>query len=700
MKRQAIAEKVFVVGLDAMDPRLTRKYVDMGIMPNVQKLIEKGSARHDLVLLGAMPTVTPPQWTTLATGAYPQTHDCTAFFRQGDDIDKITLNFDSRNCKAEQLWNVTAEAGFKTLVWHWPGSAWPPSSDSPNLIVVDGTSPGSVNMSSAQFESEFLAIASPKTDHVVFRTGASSTSEVPCVVTGLGDDDEPAVKNATAGGLASLTSGSSHAPSWSSYILDPLKDGQGDYINIPINASLSPLTDVDDKWAQAPKDAKEFVMLLSSGLIRRPCLVLKNDQGKYDTVAIYKNKKSTEPIAVLKVGEYVRDVVDEGIKHDQSILCNRDMRMLQCAEDGSYVKIWVSAPMDINMDKMWHPKSLHKEIVNNIGFPPPTSTLGGGSKEFITDCMHACWEHTLDWQADALNYMIEKNGVEVIFSHFHAPDLQKHMFIREMVDARPEQGTTPEDYQKFMMDVYTQIDRYIGRFLHLLDKDWTLIVTSDHAQVCPTYGLRGFGDTGCNISIMEELGFTTMLRDQNGELILNKAGKPQIDWTKTIAVANREMMIYLNIKGRNKHTLPDGTVIDGLVDPADQFKVEEEIMTALYGYKDKVTGQRIIAFALRRQDAVLVGLGGNTEQCGDITYCMAQGYEHDHDDSMPTSHGECDTYAGPVFIAAGKGIKEGFETERCIRQVDVAPTIAMLLGTRFPAQCEGAPVYQIFSEQV
>lgn len=37
----------------------------------------------------------------------------------------------STSCKAEQLWNVTAEAGKKTLVWHWPGASWPPSSDSP-----------------------------------------------------------------------------------------------------------------------------------------------------------------------------------------------------------------------------------------------------------------------------------------------------------------------------------------------------------------------------------------------------------------------------------------------------------------------------------------------------------------------------------------------------------------------------------------
>lgn len=172
MKRNALAQKVFIVGLDAMDPKLTRKYVDMGLMPNVKKVIERGSARHDLMMLGAMPTVTPPQWTTLATGAYPMTHNCTAFFRQGGDLDRVMLNFNSQDCKAEQLWNVTAEAGLKTLVWHWPGSAWPPSSDSPNLHVVDGTSPGSVNMSTAQFDSEFLVIASPNNVRTVFRTQA------------------------------------------------------------------------------------------------------------------------------------------------------------------------------------------------------------------------------------------------------------------------------------------------------------------------------------------------------------------------------------------------------------------------------------------------------------------------------------------------------------------------------------------------
>lgn len=66
---EALTKKLMVLGMDAMDPMLTKKYVEKGIMPNTKKFIEMGSAREDLVLLGGQPTVTPPMWTTMATGA-------------------------------------------------------------------------------------------------------------------------------------------------------------------------------------------------------------------------------------------------------------------------------------------------------------------------------------------------------------------------------------------------------------------------------------------------------------------------------------------------------------------------------------------------------------------------------------------------------------------------------------------------------
>ena len=181
--RNAAANKVLLLGVDGLDPRLTRKYVDEGKMPNVKKLIERGACREDLVLLGGHPTVTPPMWTTLATGAYAVTHGITAFMRQSrTELDASEYNLDSRNCKAEPLWNVFAEAGKKTLIWHWPGSSWPPTSDSPNLLVVDGTAPGSVAMGNCQRESEFIAVADVKFSEVTLLPRAASSATAPCVI--------------------------------------------------------------------------------------------------------------------------------------------------------------------------------------------------------------------------------------------------------------------------------------------------------------------------------------------------------------------------------------------------------------------------------------------------------------------------------------------------------------------------------------
>lgn len=92
-------------------------------------------------------------------------------------------------------------------------------------------------------------------------------------------------------------------------------------------------------------------------------------------------------------------------------------------------------------------------------------------------------------------------------------------------------------------------------------------------------------------------------------------------------------------------------------------------------------------------------LGVNGPECGDIFFSIEEGFNRLHGDSLSTSEGYFNTSVSPLFIAAGSGVKAGFTTPRTIRQVDVTPTIAGLLGTRFPAQCEGAPVYQIFDEE-
>ena len=674
MERKALADKIMMIGIDGMDPRLTRKYVDEGKMPNVAKLIEKGACRQDLAMVGAMPTVTPPMWTTLATGAYPGTHGITCFFRATKEPDKIAYNFDSRLCKAEQLWNVFAEAGRKTLVWHWPGSAWPPSRDSPNLYVVDGTSPGSVGMSAGTVEQEFMVGANINNKVTTFIEKAAAPGVQPCVVNDL---DLEQFEKSDSLTMAESTSGNDI----SCYVLDR-KDGQGGSPDNLMDLQVSTIEPAHG-WENASEDAKEFVILLGRGMIRRPSLILKNEDGIYDRIAIYKNKKEAEPIVVIRKGEFVRQIIDDGIKGEEKIICNRNMRLLRLEEDGSSLKLWVSSAMDTNLDAVWHPKSLYKTVTENIGYPTPTTMNGLQDSELIQEVMLENWYSSLDWQADSLNYLIENEDFEIIFSHFHAIDLQSHMIVRYMSD-KGYNKLPPETFQKFMEDIYIQADTYVGKFIHLLDEGWTLTLMSDHAQVCPKHDFPLIGDiVGVNVRVMQELGLTTLKKDENGNEL------KEIDWEHTYAVASRANHIYLNLKGRYDH---------GIIDPEDQYEWEEEIMTRLYGYKDKKTNKRIIALALRNKDAVLLGLTG--PECGDIIYFNAEGYNYDHGESLGTCWGEADTSVCPIFIVAGKGVKQGFYTDRVIREVDFAPTVAVLGGVRMPRQCEGAPVYQIFAEEV
>ncbi len=129
----------------------------------------------------------------------------------------------------------------------------------------------------------------------------------------------------------------------------------------------------------------------------------------------------------------------------------------------------------------------------------------------------------------------------------------------------------------------------------------------------------------------------------------------------------------------------------------DTIHVEQEVIDGLYNYRDPATGRRVISLALRNKDAVLLGLRGY--ECGDIVYWLEEGFTRVHGDSLSTQMGGAHTSVSPIFIAAGAAIKENYVTGRDIRQVDVAPTIAAVLGVRMPEQNEGSVVHQILSEE-
>lgn len=663
------SEKVIVLGVDGMDPRITRRMIEEGKLPHLEELQKRGAMRDDLVLLGAMPTITPPQWTTLSTGSYPETHGITCFYAQHPtDLDKITYNLHSSSCKSEQLWNVTAEAGKKTLVFHWPGCSWPPTSDSDNLHVIDGVTPASINMGLTK-DTEKILYASPEIKEIIFRSRVTGATGAGCILDDLHTDGEEAVMSAV-GDIEN--------------IMLSYDDGEGSLEAVTFDVINSPITEPHGWVKELPSDAKEFGYITSKGLIRRYCLLQKDDDGQYSIVEIYKNKKQTEPLAVLHYGEYAEDIVDDIMQDGEVVSCVRQATVLEIAEDGSKVRMWMSNAIPYADDTFCHPKSLLQQINDNVGYVKVMASCGGSVPEYAEKLLCRSWEKYTQWQADVLNYLIAANGYEVIFSHIHNVDMIGHLCWRF---AKPDEyykegGQDPDFYQNIIESVYMDTDKYIGEFMHLLDEDWTVIVTSDHGFLCPSDARPvPFGDAlGVNAKVMYELGYTALVTDEDG----NPTKK--IDWEHTKAIASRTCHIYINLKGRNPH---------GIVDSEDKYALEEEIISALYNYRDEY-GRRIVSMAIRNKEARHLGLSG--DKCGDIIYFLIEGPNKGHCDTWSTAYGYFDTSLSPIFMAAGKGLKKDFKTDRVIRQVDVAPTIAALLGVRMPAQCEGAPAYQIFDE--
>ena len=686
----ANGNKILVLGIDGMDPKMCKRLLDEGRLPNIDKMLKIGAAREDLVMLGAQPTITPPMWTTLSTGAYPMTHGITCYWNTDkNDLGKIINTFNSALVKAEEIWECTAKAGMKTLVWTWPCS-WPKRLDTDDLHVVGGLLPCGPNASITMVEDEHMTYASvdytdiTARDRVELKGGAGCimTDDMKASTVALNNMDEPEMGTAAWTVSASTATATGSADAYP--LLDHLEgeeSGETDKVIINYN---SPIKEPANWAIDVPVGAKEFYVVVNKGLIRYPSLILQNAEGKYDSVAIYLNKKDAEPLLVIKDGEFypvVETVLNEG---DHKVLTTRHFTIVKIDSEGSEVIVSTGQALDIETPRRsfnWAPDSLYQQTVNIAGHIPYAVPLGGGYPEMISRRSLPSWDVFQKWQAKVLLQLIEENGYEAVFTHNHACDHIGHPCWR-WAKTRACYGYNDEKvYQGFLEEIYFQVDEYIGEFLPLIDKGWAIIVTSDHGLLCSEEDELPYLGEGfvLNVGVLKDLGYTVLKKDENGNEIR------EIDWEKTTAVAPRGNHIYINLKGKYP---------TGIVNPEDKYELERKIIDDLYSYR--LNGKRIVNIALRNKDAALLGMTGS--ECGDIIYFLEEGFNRLHGDSLSTTEGYFGTSVSPIFFAAGAGIKKGVYTDRVIREVDVAPTVAAIVGVEMPAQCEGAPVYQILEK--
>lgn len=652
-----------LLGIDGADPVFMKSLMEADRLPNIQKLADMGAAHTNYEMLGAMPTITPPCWSTLGNGAYPGTHGITCFWThfRGRALDEIEFGMNSRIVKAETIWDLYARNGHKVLVYHYP-TAWPPSEDPEvlkNIIMVDGTCP-ETPFFTAQVDYEKVVEADENSDLKSPKFTACEVDEsgAGCFMTEEISHD----KGNTSLKMTSLVLSNEDG-------IDGENGASGKHDLV--ETAIKPATG----WAAAPEGAKEFAIIVNKGDTRRYGLILPNEKGEYDRVAIYRRKKDTEPMVVVNTTDWSECVHDVYIQDDKDVRIGRYYRIINLSPDGSKLRLYIGYAVNLDDFHLIYPEEVGQELFDKFGVIPFISHSTLHDKELAQIVLES-WVRQARWHAQTMKYLIDKYNPSLVYTHLHSVDLMGHLFTRNL---RPRYEGN-EFFRELMAKSYELSDEWLGEFLpYLEDGKTSIVLVSDHGLTAGEEEPPLLGDAwGINAGIMSELGYVGLNFDEKGNA--------SIDWSKTTAVAQRSGYIYINLKGRDP---------EGIVEPADYDQLVTKIIDDLYNYRDKETGKRIVSFALRAQDMPIIGLGG--ENCGDIYYTLEPDFNRIHGDSTPScgTHG---TSVMSIFIAAGAGIKENHRTERVIRQVDIVPTIAELMEGPVPAHCEGGTLYQILKK--
>jgi len=197
----------------------------------------------------------------------------------------------------------------------------------------------------------------------------------------------------------------------------------------------------------------------------------------------------------------------------------------------------------------------------------------------------------------------------------------------------------------------------------------------------------------------------------------------KIDWTRTKAFPLEpcHAHIFVNLKGRDPH---------GVVEPKDYGKVQEEIIDALLSMRDPVTGRRVIALALRKEEIGTLGVFENQgfERMGDVVfaprpqymanpfvYPVAVKYRDGTERLIPNPEGYEPAQLHRNFtgvhlalpaikemhaavVLAGAGVKKKQERKIPIPVVNLAPTLAYLIGSPIPKHAEGNVLKDVLAD--
>lgn len=231
---------------------------------------------------------------------------------------------------------------------------------------------------------------------------------------------------------------------------------------------------------------------------------------------------------------------------------------------------------------------------------------------------------------------------------------------------------------KEIQDTYLRLDKNIADLLNFLDErvgkdNYIVFLTADHAAVeVPAY----LESVNIPAGYFDTKGFIEKAKD----FVEEKYG----DKNLIENISNDQ--VFFNY---------------GLLDQMGiESKELQEKLAAFILSQDKIhrvyTRNQIVSGAYEKSMEALIKNGFNHKRSGDVAYIMEPSViSYPRQGSTHGSSYVYDTHVPMLFY--GKGIKEG-STSRRSEIVDIAPTIATLLGISFPNATTGEPLFRMLED--
>lgn len=457
-------------------------------------------------------------------------------------------------------------------------------------------------------------------------------------------------------------------------------------------------------------------------------LLLVDTEGEgYNRTLISPSRDAGETVAKLSVGQwsdwlraefeakiplYIKYREDDRIVYEDAPVKRYTgtfrFKLIELTPDADRFKLYQSQIFPTK-GFTW-PESIGEELIRNVGpfqehiGPNPLFNNWIDDETFIEELEYQAW-----WLGKATDYLMSRYDWDLFFFQWHGLNHAQHAFWGGIDPISPwySEENAPK-YWSYFRRFYSAADRMIGEIIKHADEETLVVVLSDHGHIPYVYGAAMIGNA------LIKAGLLSYRWSSDGRLV--------VDWSKTKAYPINSVHIYVNLKGRDPH---------GIVEEGEYEDVCDEIISVLYGIRDS-KGRCPIAFALKRNDAEMIGLYG--DRVGDVVYGVAAGYitcldptedleelhflrgaisvtddaglglregplppnTSIHGSSIPSSRLGLGSIRVPL-IMRGLGVKRGYVMRNRFWLTDIAPTVAYILNMPTPAQCEGSIILEVLS---